>query len=89
MGGFRVELLVMRALALGLIKGHIDQPQNVAVVEWTIPRILERYELKTLIDQFDSWSALINTTLVDIRRFDGEDDDDEEKDDKADNDIVM
>ena len=44
----KVELLVMKALAKGLVKGSIDQVAGVANLTWVQPRVLDREQLKTL-----------------------------------------
>ena len=40
-----VELLVMRALSLGLVKGSIDQMEQKAHMTWVQPRVLNREQV--------------------------------------------
>lgn len=36
-----IELLVMRALSLGLVKGSIDQIEKKILINWVQPRVLD------------------------------------------------
>ena len=56
----RVELLVMKALAKGLVKGSIDQVAQVANLTWVQPRVLDREQLKTLIKKINEFTSSIN-----------------------------
>lgn len=40
-----VELLVMKALSLGLVKGSIDQVQQKVHMTWVQPRVLDRQQV--------------------------------------------
>ena len=41
-----VELLVMKALSLGLVKGSIDQVEQKAHMTWVQPRVLDREQVR-------------------------------------------
>ena len=43
-----VELLVMRALSLGLVKGSIDQIEQKAHMTWVQPRVLNREQVNRI-----------------------------------------
>ena len=43
-----VELLVMKALAQGLLKGTIDQVDSVAHFTWVQPRVLDKKQVRTV-----------------------------------------
>merc|ERR1712180_581438 len=47
----KVELLVMMALAKGLVKGSIDQVDQTVNLTWVQPRVLDRQQVKTLMDK--------------------------------------
>jgi len=47
----KVELLVMKALAKGLVKGSIDQVDQTVNLTWVQPRVLDRQQVKTLMDK--------------------------------------
>jgi len=56
----KVELLVMKALAKGLVKGSIDQVAQVANLTWVQPRVLDREQLKTLVKKINEFTTSIN-----------------------------
>ena len=56
----KVELLVMKALAKGLVKGTIDQVAQVANLTWVQPRVLDREQLKTLVKKINEFTTSIN-----------------------------
>jgi len=44
----QVELLVMKAMSLGLVRGTIDEVSEKVNVEWILPRYLNRDHLQVL-----------------------------------------
>lgn len=56
----KVELLVMKALSKGLVKGTIDQVAQVANLTWVQPRVLDREQLKTLVKKINEFTTSIN-----------------------------
>ncbi len=60
----RVELLVMRALALGLLKGEIDQVQGVVLVTQVLPRVLSFDQIAAAKERVKYWREHVNDTLV-------------------------
>ncbi|XP_063710981.1 26S proteasome non-ATPase regulatory subunit 13-like [Symsagittifera roscoffensis] len=55
-----VELLVMKALSLGLIRGCIDQVDEIVHVTWVSPRVLSRDQLATMSKKLVDWQGDIN-----------------------------
>lgn len=61
-----VEFLLMKALALHLIEGTIDQVDEEVQVSWVQPRALTRQQVAGLKDRLDTWIskvAAISSTL--------------------------
>lgn len=62
----QVEIIAIKALSLGLIKGYIDEVEKTIVVTWIQPNFLEREKLITLQDRLDTW---IKKTTVLLGEF--------------------
>lgn len=56
----KVELLVMKALSKGLVKGSIDQVAQVANLTWVQPRVLDKEQLKVLVKKINDFTTSIN-----------------------------
>jgi len=50
-----VELLVMRALSLNLVKGTIDEVDQLVHMTWVQPRVLDKTQISSLRSKLDSW----------------------------------
>lgn len=59
----QVEYLLMKALALGIIKGIIDQIAQTISVTWVQARVLDREEIRALAAKVAAWSDTVRTTL--------------------------
>nr|CAG4640850.1 EOG090X05V9 [Eulimnadia texana] len=69
----QVELLVMKALAQGLLRGTIDQVNRTAHFTWVQPRVLDKAQLASMIQRLDLWckdiesmESLVETKAQDI-----------------------
>lgn len=51
----KIEFLLIKALSLGLIKGHIDEVESKLVVNWIQPKYLDREKIVVLHDRLDNW----------------------------------
>jgi len=58
----QVELVIMRALSLGLIKGSMDQVDGTVNVTWVMPRVLDEVQLKALAGRFGEWAIKVSKT---------------------------
>lgn len=47
-----VEFMVMKAMALGLIKGSIDQLNEDVTVTWVAPKVLESERISVMLRKF-------------------------------------
>eukprot|EP01125_Pyxidicula_operculata_P011303 TRINITY_DN3702_c0_g1_i1.p1 TRINITY_DN3702_c0_g1~~TRINITY_DN3702_c0_g1_i1.p1 ORF type:complete len:388 (+),score=93.50 TRINITY_DN3702_c0_g1_i1:38-1201(+) len=59
----KVELLVMRALSLGLLKGSIDEVDQVFNVTWVQPRTLSLTQISKMKDKLHGWSENVKQAL--------------------------
>jgi len=50
-----VELLVMKALSLNLIRGSIDQVDRKVHMSWVQPRVLDRQQISVMQERLDQW----------------------------------
>lgn len=62
----QVELLAMHALALGLVRGSIDQVEEKLNMHWVKPRVLDLEQVGTLKKRLDQWTNDVKhmSTLV-------------------------
>eukprot|EP00745_Piridium_sociabile_P039572 TRINITY_DN74224_c0_g2_i2.p1 TRINITY_DN74224_c0_g2~~TRINITY_DN74224_c0_g2_i2.p1 ORF type:complete len:379 (+),score=112.84 TRINITY_DN74224_c0_g2_i2:60-1196(+) len=51
-----VELLVMKALSLGLVKGHVDELEQRVNMTWVQPRVLDLEQVAVIKDRLQLWS---------------------------------
>jgi len=58
-----VETLVIHSMALGLIRGSIDQVEQIFDVQWVQPRVLDNTQIQTMIDMLDEWNGKISLAL--------------------------
>ena len=67
-----VELLVMKALAQGLLKGTIDQVNSVVHFTWVQPRVLDKKQMSTMMNRLQTWCKDIESmeTLVETKAHD-------------------
>ncbi|KAJ1655783.1 26S proteasome regulatory subunit [Dispira simplex] len=54
-----VELLVMKALSLDLIRGSIDQVDQVVNIRWVQPRFLNKAQIKNMAEQLQQWKEKV------------------------------
>ncbi|XP_075526864.1 26S proteasome non-ATPase regulatory subunit 13-like isoform X4 [Dermacentor variabilis] len=52
-----VEVLVMKALSLGLVRGTIDQVDGQVHMQWVQPRVLSRDQIAGMKKRLDAWNA--------------------------------
>jgi len=62
MPSIQVELFIMRALSLGLIKGSMDQVDGTVDVTWVMPRVLDGAQMGALAGRFGEWAVKVSKT---------------------------
>ena len=60
-----VEYLVMKAMSLELVRGTIDQVEQMVHVDWILPRYLTLNHLQIMVGKLKDWE----TRLEDITRY--------------------
>ncbi|EGD74634.1 hypothetical protein PTSG_12378 [Salpingoeca rosetta] len=58
----QVEMLVMKALSLGLVRGSLDEVDSVAVLTWVQPRVLSQQQVEAMATRFNAWTATVDQT---------------------------
>jgi len=67
-----VELLIMRALSVGLMKGSIDETEQKFCVTWVQPRVLDLTQVSMMQVKVKSWIESVSgvKNLVQVRAHD-------------------
>ena len=52
-----VEFMVMKAMALGLVRGSINQIKNDVTITWVAPKVLETHRISTMLGKFEEWES--------------------------------
>lgn len=55
-----VELLVMKALSIGLVKGSIDQVAQEVHLHWVQPRVIDKSQISSMVKRLDMWLSDVN-----------------------------
>lgn len=55
-----IEHLLMKALSLGLLRGKIDQVDQVAKINWVQPKVLERTQIEGMRQRLKEWDNNVN-----------------------------
>eukprot|EP00041_Stephanoeca_diplocostata_P029608 m.880471 g.880471 ORF g.880471 m.880471 type:complete len:223 (-) comp23591_c2_seq1:2713-3381(-) len=56
-----VEVLVMKALSLGLVKGTLDQIDQVVAFTWVQPRVLDKTQLQDMHVRLGDWLTKVES----------------------------
>lgn len=46
----------MRAMSLGLLKGSIDEVEQVVSISWVQPRVLDKDQIALMVKQLEGWT---------------------------------
>ncbi|KAI0382589.1 hypothetical protein F5Y04DRAFT_252952 [Hypomontagnella monticulosa] len=55
-----IEHLVMKALSLGLVRGTIDEVDELVNFTWVQPRILDMYQISSMNQRLGEWGENVN-----------------------------
>lgn len=50
-----IEYLIMKALSLDLIRGFIDQVDEIVRITWVHPRVLDRNQICVMKKRLEDW----------------------------------
>jgi len=67
-----IELLIMKALSQGLVKGRIDEVDQSVMLTWVQPRVLDRHQVESLTRKIESWCQSVLTMEMMIDNKAGE-----------------
>jgi len=57
-----VEWLLMRAMSLGLVKGTIDEVDQVVEISYVKPRVMDKGQIRLLKSKLDAWAGKVLET---------------------------
>jgi 26S proteasome regulatory subunit N9 len=55
-----IEHLIMKALSLGLLRGTIDQVDEVAHINWVQPKVLDMKQIGNMRQRLKDWDSSVN-----------------------------
>ena len=55
-----IEILIMKALSLGLLRGSIDQVAGVARIQWVQPKVLDLEQVGGMRGRLREWDGSVN-----------------------------
>lgn len=58
-----VELLIMKSMSLGLVKGTIDEVEQVVHVDWMMPRYLSKQHLEIMTRKLRDWEGKVDAVV--------------------------
>ena len=58
-----VEMLVMKAMSLELVRGSIDEVDMTVQIDWIMPRYLSVDHLKVLVNKMEDWEAKMENII--------------------------
>jgi 26S proteasome regulatory subunit N9 len=55
-----IEHLIMKALSLGLLRGSIDQVDEIARINWVQPKVLDMKQIENMRLRLQEWDSSVN-----------------------------
>jgi 26S proteasome regulatory subunit N9 len=57
----------MKALSLEIIKGRIDQVEQVVFIDWVQPRVLDKNQVETMRQRVSEWRVKVTTLAKELK----------------------
>ena len=54
-----IEILIMKALSLGLLRGSIDQVAEIARINWVQPKVLDMKQVDSIRGRLKDWDSSV------------------------------
>ena len=61
-----VELMVMKAMSLELVKGSIDEVEELVHINWILPRYLSRNHLEIMVRKLEAWETKMDQIIKQV-----------------------
>ena len=58
-----VEFLVMKAMSLELVKGQIDEVDQLVHIDWILPRYLSRAHIEIMVNKIQLWEEKMEEVI--------------------------
>ena len=62
----------MKGLSQGLVRGKIDEVEQVVMLTWVQPRVLDKQQLNTMTNKIQSWCTSVQSMELMIESKAGE-----------------
>ncbi|CDW85813.1 26s proteasome non-atpase regulatory subunit 13-like [Stylonychia lemnae] len=61
-----VEFLIMKAMSLELVKGQIDEVDQVVHIDWILPRYLSRSHIEIMVNKIQLWEQKMEEVIKQV-----------------------
>lgn len=61
-----VELLVMKAMSLELVKGSIDEVDELVHINWILPRYLSKNHIEIMVRKLRAWEEKMEEVIKQV-----------------------
>lgn len=65
----KIELMIIKAMSLDLIRGQIDEVAQNVEVTWIQPRVLDKSRISQMKEKFQGWQQSVDTLLTSVTEY--------------------
>jgi 26S proteasome regulatory subunit N9 len=58
--------MVMKAMSLELVKGNIDEVEELVHINWILPRYLSRNHLEIMVRKLEAWETKMDQIIKQV-----------------------